>query len=189
MQSLNKIIVAVLFCLPLIVAAQDESIQWTSRKLTWDDYLAKPSVSDEAAAITSTGIGVEYIVRNNQLSYKISCLFSKNKSWGRYRSEYILSHEQGHFDITEIYARKLARAIEEYEFNPKTYKSDLNSIYKLLMTEKEKYQEQYDHETDYSRDRINQGLWLQKIQSELDELKDWANYGSEQSVESTINLP
>jgi uncharacterized protein DUF922 len=189
MQSLKKILAAVLFCLPLFAAAQDEAIQWTTKKLSWDDYLAKPSVNDEAAAITSTGIGVEYIVKNNQLSYKISCLFSKNRSWGRFRSDYILSHEQGHFDITEIYARKLARAIKEYEFNPKTYKSDLDEIYKILMREKENYQEQYDHETDYSRDRINQGLWLQRIQDQLEELKDWSKYGSEQAVERTVYLP
>jgi predicted secreted Zn-dependent protease len=177
MTSLKKIIAPILFCLPLFVAAQDEAIQWTSKKLTWDDYLAKPSETDEAAAVTSTGIGIEYIVRNNQLTYKITCLFSKNRSWGRFRSDYILAHEQGHFDITEIYARKLAKAVEEYEFNPKSFKSDLNSIYKKLMKEKEDYQELYDHQTDFSRDKTMQTCWLQKIQIELDDLEVWANYG------------
>jgi predicted secreted Zn-dependent protease len=178
MASLKKIIAPILFCLPLFIAAQDESIQWSSKRLTWEDYLAKPLEEDEAAAVTSTGIGIEYLVSNNRLSYKITCLFSKNRSWGRYRSAYILSHEQGHFDITEIFARKLAKAINDYEFNPRAFRSDLSGIYKKIMKEKEDYQELYDHQTDFSRDRAMQAYWLQKIQDDLNELGDWANYGT-----------
>ena len=169
MTILGKIILAGFLALPLFSYAQgDEFIEWSpAERLTWDDYLAKPSSSSDAAAITSTSLGLEYHVRDNVLSYTITCRFSKTRSWGKYRTEYILDHEQGHFDITEIYARKLENAIQEYKFNPKKFKTDLDNIYKEIVEEKEKVQNQYDLETDYSRNREKQAEWLKKIQKQL----------------------
>ena len=71
------------------------------------------------------------------------------------------------FDITEIYARKLDNALREYNFNPKRFKTDLDEIYKDIMEEKEELQNQYDLETDYSRNKEKQTEWLKKIQKEL----------------------
>jgi len=177
MNNLKRFTVAFLFFIPFLVSAQEEdAIQWSAKRLTWNDYLAKPGTYDDAAAITSTALGIEYHVKDNVLSYKITCLFSKTKSWGRYKSEYILSHEQGHFDITEIFARKLAKAMDEYDFKSKTFRTDLDNIYQRIMKEKEDYQELYDRGTDYSRDKKMQAEWLKKIEEELDELEDWAGY-------------
>jgi len=176
MIVLKKLFTSLLFLLPVFVFAQEDAIQWSTKRLTWEDYLAKPAATDDAAAITSTGVGIEYHVRNNELSYKITCMFSKTRSWGRYKSEYILKHEQGHFDITEIYARKLYKEMSEYEFNPKTFRSDLDGIYRNVMKEKEDYQNLYDHETDYSRDKKKQAEWLERIAVELKDLADYADY-------------
>ena len=162
----------------MLAFCQDEQfIEWSlSKKLSWDDYLAKPSKNDDAAAITSTALSFEYHVRNNNMTYKISCRFSKTKSWGRYQSDYILKHEQGHFDITEIFARKLLKAIKEYRFDPKTYQNDLSNIYNKIMDEKEEFQSRYDNETDFSRNKLRQAEWLEKINEELDKLEEYADY-------------
>ena len=169
MIILRKITWVALLLLPLLSKAQgDEFIEWSpTQRLTWEDYLAKPASTSDAAAITSTALGLEYHVRNNALSFRITCKFSKTRSWGKYKTEYILMHEQGHFDITEIYARKLDNALREYNFNPKRFKTDLDEIYKDIMEEKEELQNQYDLETDYSRNKEKQTEWLKKIQKEL----------------------
>jgi len=169
MAVFQKLILIALFALPLLSKAQDdEFVEWSpAKRLTWDDYLAKPSSSSDAAAITSTALGLEYHVRNNALTYKITCKFSKTRSWGKYKTDYILEHEQGHFDITEIFARKLENALREYDFNPKKFKNDLDQIYREIMEKKEELQNQYDVETDYSRNKEKQAEWLKKIQREL----------------------
>ena len=97
---------------------------------------------------------------------------------GRHKTDYILQHEQGHFDITELFARKLAKELKEYKFNPRKYQDDVSKIYKKLMDEKEEYQNKYDKETDFSRNKEQQAEWLEKIKDELDELDEYANYGS-----------
>jgi len=46
------------------------------------------------------------------------------------------------------------------------------------MDEKEEYQNKYDKETDFSRNKGQQAEWLQKIRDELDDLDEYANYGT-----------
>ncbi|MFI5185558.1 MAG: DUF922 domain-containing protein [Chitinophagales bacterium] len=180
MRSFQKILTVLFLFLPILAICQnDESIEWSSNKrLSWDDYLAKPTASSDAAAITSTAIGIEYHVRNNTFSYSITCRFSKTRSWGKFKTAYILQHEQGHFDITEIYARKLARELKEYQFDPQKYQDEVNRIYKRLMNEKEECQDKYDKETDFSRNKEKQAEWLEKIKEELQETAEFANYQS-----------
>src|ERR1700712_691710 len=91
-----------------LVVTDEETIAWTPvRKLVWDDFLCTPQKQGDAVASTSTSLGIAYQLKNGQLSFHITCHFSKHKSWGSLKTEYILAHEQGHFDITEIHARKL----------------------------------------------------------------------------------
>lgn len=184
MRFILKILIGFFFSLPLAGSAQnDQFIEWSAvKRLTWDDYLAKPSSLSDAAAITSTALGVEYHLKNNALSYSITCRFSKTHSWGRHKTEYILQHEQGHFDITELFARKLAKELKGYKFNARKYQDDVSKIYKKVMDEKEEYQNKYDKETDFSRNKQQQADWLQKIRDELDDLYEYANYGSSVKV-------
>jgi len=180
MRFILQIIVGVFLLSPLSGFPQNEQfIEWSSvKRLTWDDYLANPPSVSDAAAITSTALGVEYHLKNNTLTYTITCRFSKTNSWGKHKTEYILQHEQGHFDITELFARKLAKELKEYKFNVRKYQDDVSKIYKKVMDEKEEYQNKYDKETDFSRNKQRQLEWLEKIQDELDELDEYANYGS-----------
>lgn len=161
-----------------IVYAENENvIPWTlERKLVWNDFLCEPKKEGDAVASTSTSLGLSYQVRDNQLTFHISCDFSKERSWGALRTDYILAHEQAHFDITEIHARKLYQALYEYEFNPATFKSDIASIYNRIVKEKEDLQEAYDGETDHSRKRSIQLAWLQQIESLLTDTDIFSNY-------------
>src|SRR2546423_4065612 len=85
-----------------------EYIPWRpARRLTWDDYQCDPVRNTDAVASTSTSLGISYQLVDSKLTYHITCGFSKSKSWGLLKTDYILAHEQGHFDITEIFARKL----------------------------------------------------------------------------------
>lgn len=155
----------------------EDVIPWSDReRLVWDDFMCAPRTGTDAVASTSTSLGLSYQVNNGQLEYHINCNFSKQKSWGLLRTDYILAHEQGHFDITEIYARKLNEAMSNYQFNRRNFKSDINKIYHDLVAEKEQFQEDYDNITDHSRNRKLQYEWLDKIQNLLNETSPYASY-------------
>jgi hypothetical protein len=158
-------------------AREEELVDWTgSRKLTWADYKADPDPGSDAAASTTTYLGIEYTIHQNSFDYKIQCRFSKDRSWGLHKTAYILSHEQGHFDIAEIFARKLNKAMSEYSFNKKSYQKDLKKIYEDVMKDKEETQDKYDKETNHSINKARQAEWLKKIDVLLEEYIDFAGY-------------
>lgn len=155
----------------------EELLKWVpDRKLSWKDYKGNPEQNSDAAASTSTYLVIDYNIRNNDMSYSIRSFFSKTKSWGIHKTAYILSHEQGHFDIAEVYARILHKKMKQYEFNRKTYQKDLDKIYQEVVDEKSEMQNKYDKETRHSINEEMQALWLKKIEKLLEEYKDFADY-------------
>lgn len=167
--------------LPLLITItpfkKEESIPWSAeRRLVWDDFKGKPDGNSGNAALTSSGIEFGYRYGDQTFSFTITCMFDKNKSWGRVKTDYILAHEQGHFDVSEIHARKLYKALKAYKVNQSTLAKDVQAIYSQLMKEQSEMQNVYDDETDNSRNKEKQAAWLKKINKELEQLKDYAGY-------------
>ncbi len=157
--------------------SQNNLIEWSAdRRLTWQDFKAQPDKNSTNAALTSSSINIEFGYNNTGLKYNIKCRFDQNLSWGRIKNEYILSHEQGHFDIAEIHARKLHKSLKAYKFNNRTVSKDVNKIYDTVMKEHHALQSQYDQETNYSRDAAQQNAWKEKIEKILQELEEYSNY-------------
>ena len=179
-----KSVLLFLFFLPVLGTSycwsqspEGDSLEWSpSRKLTWADFRAEPVRNSETVASTNTSLGVDFHLRNNKLEFTIHCLFTKSKSWGMVKTDYVLQHEQGHFDIAEVFARKLFKQLGEYQFNSRSYKADLDKIYNNIVKEKTAMQDQYDRETDHSRIREKQLEWLKKIDDMLEAYKDYAGY-------------
>jgi hypothetical protein len=180
MKKILSTLCGLCLLLPLAMNAQDKSdelMDWaSSRRLTWSDYKADPNPNSDAAASTTTLIGIEYKMNNGNFDYSITCKFSLSRSWGLHKTEYILAHEQGHFDIAEIFARKLHKAMGEYTFNSRTYQKDLRKIYQDIMKEKEDFQNTYDRETNHSIKKDKQAEWLVKIAGMLEDYKGYAGY-------------
>lgn len=165
---------------PLALQAQEpgeELLDWSSsRRLTWADYKAKPNPDSDAAASTTSYLGISYNIKSDGFSYTIESKFSMTRSWGLHKTAYILSHEQGHFDIAEVFARKLHQKMSAYTFDRKTYQKDLKKIYQDILDEKEEMQNEYDRETNHSINKEKQAGWLKKIAAMLEEYKRYADY-------------
>lgn len=157
--------------------AREELLEWKeNRKLSWADYKARPDPESDAAASTTTYLLIDYYISRNNFSYKIESRFSKSRSWGLHKTDYILAHEQGHFDIAEVYARKLNQRMHAYTFNARSYDKDLKKIYEEVTKEKLETQNRYDRETNHSINREQQAAWLKKIAVMLKEYAEWADY-------------
>lgn len=151
----------------------EETIVWeSSRKLNWTDFKGVPE-NTRAAAITASGLTYEFstIKKNGAvvvIDYKVSSCFYPHKSW--YRPEVcdtiILNHEQLHFDITEVYARELRKRLKEKKFTSNV-KNEVKTIYRQITIELNKYQEQYDTATNFSRNREQQLSWNKTIAETL----------------------
>ena len=169
-----------LLLLCVTVIQTNNLIPWSaSRKLTWSDFKGTPDPHSSNAALTSSNINIEFGYDDKGFQYAIKCNFDKNRSWVRIRNNDVLVHEQGHFDIAEIYARKLNKLMKAYRFNAKTAGTDVNGLYENAMKQHRQIQIQYDNDTDYSRNKQKQEEWLKKIADDLKDLEAFANYQQE----------
>ena len=153
---------------------QEEGVVlWTpNKKLAWSDFKGKPSNISNAAAITASGISYNFSAQGTkdkmELDFKVDTHFYPNKSWYKPKlaNLNILSHEQLHFDISEVFARKLRQILTKTKFTNNA-KSEIKEIYKNILRELNDYQNQYDAETNFSRDTVQQLIWNKKIEKAL----------------------
>ncbi len=168
-----------LLCAVLLSATpgNDHIIDWSAaRPLTWEDFTCKPDPHSSNAALTSSTINVDFGFDQNGLKHSITCRFDKSASWVKVRNAYILHHEQGHFDLSEAYARLLHKSLQEYRFNKETANQDLNNIYSGVMKQLVQAQEQYDVQTNHSLDTARQAMWSKQIQGMLEQYEAFKNY-------------
>jgi hypothetical protein len=153
----------------------EESYLWDAdTKLTWADF--KGGIPPDAVPAASTASGISYKYSANllhhevHLDFEVNAFFYPNESW--YKPEVcddvILSHEQLHFDISELFARKMRKRLHETSFSDNV-KAEIGKIYKETLKELADFQDRYDWETNFSRNREQQLRWNTQIAEELDE--------------------
>ncbi len=152
---------------------EKEGIPWVAtRKLSWADFRGTPPESRRVAATTASGISYSYRTKGPsgqyRLEFEVTALFYPRQSW--YHRELcdslVLGHEQLHFDITELYARRMRALLERDTFGPDV-KAEVRRIFKRLNRELSEFQARYDRETDFSRDREAQARWNAEIAAKL----------------------
>ncbi len=159
-------------------ATSPDIIYWSSDyKLTWDDFEGDPNYKHnykDISAITVSGI-VDYRgCEDGKIIYMIKSYFEKKNSWVKLsgRNAHTLAHEQMHFDITELYARKLRKALSERAFSC-GQEADFENFVNNFLKGWQKMQEQYDIETGYSNKKEQQRVWNRRIKAELDALDSY----------------
>jgi hypothetical protein len=157
--------------------AQD-TIYWRpDYKLKWEDFQGIPDTNSQFGAVSRPGLKYHLSANEDSLTVGVICFFIRSKSWSKYKkSDTLLMHEQLHFDIAELFARKLRKAFAEHKFNYPTARRDFNDLFLFNKQERLKMDSLYDKETDLSRNRKQQLLWNKKVKAELDKLKKFSSF-------------
>lgn len=166
--SLQSILLLILLSLAF-TQKSDNLILYGSRELVWSDFKGKPLPRNKLeSASTGTTIKLNPIhVSADSVVLEVSNYFICDKSWTITDSAIVLEHERGHFDISEIYARKMRKQFVESKFNLKNLNNDVQNVFKKYDRELDLRQDKYDLETKHSIDRKRQGEWTKQIQREL----------------------
>lgn len=164
-----------------LLIAQDKELPWREGfRLTYSNFEAIPNKNHPYAAITysgmSYGFNAEVVNGKVAVDYNVECFFVANKSWMKMHlaDENLLAHEQLHFDITELFARKLRKRFSEMTFT-ENVKREMREAYEKCHENKKAYQNRYDEETNHSKKRIQQSKWEAKVAMELDALKEFTS--------------
>jgi hypothetical protein len=170
-----------LFIFCCVVFIQEEQVKsWSDTyKLTWNDFKGVSQNNKRAAAITASGITFGFSIKTSgsqviNFTTEVYAHFYPEESW--YKPEladsYILAHEQLHFDITELHARKFRQKIAQLKASNHV-ESDLKSLHKNSNRVLENMQVRYDKETNYSRNSEFQNKWKSYIDVELKTLSKY----------------
>jgi hypothetical protein len=143
-----------------------------NRPLGWADFQDKPRAgSFEAEVFAGIGytehVSVEKGVITLNITLKVD--MAKSDCWVRDRSgdDYVLNHEQRHFDIAKIVGEHFKHKILAISLPPDNYDGDINVEYLETLRELHRMQTQYDSETHHGANHIAQSEWDEKIDREL----------------------
>lgn len=146
-----------------------DTLYWNeNRKLAWYDFQGVPDTNSMSRAVTFSGFVTksEY-TSDTTIRVVISAVFYKKRSWikEKYRDSLnTLNHEQGHFNITEICARKANAAFRQYKYNRKTVRKDIDSIFNSFVEEQNEMHMLYDRQTTMPINYRKQKEWDKKIE-------------------------
>ena len=83
----------------------------------------------------------------------------------------LLKHEQLHFDIAELFARKIRRKFKEIQNNREARFSIYWESYNVIWKECRELQKRFDSETNHGRDLNANYIWSIKLKDELSQLE------------------
>jgi|TARA_B110000908_G_scaffold111516_1_gene130830 hypothetical protein len=157
----------------------EEKIEWTEGyKLQWTDFKAKTALGTGFVASTSSGIAYSYSFRdvNGKKNSKINvfCNFYPQKSWyvKNDASNYILKHEQTHFDISELYKRIFKKRIDATQFSD-DMKKELEVLFYQTEDERVAMQRKFDSEADHSKNKKKELEWETYVAQQLVAYERW----------------
>ena len=150
---------------------KDDFILWQeNKKLKIQDFKAdnkdtiKVNRQQFLGAISAIRIEYSSFQRNKNSvpDFSIKTYFDPNESWMLLKNDYVLQHEQIHFDLTELYARKMRKSVESLRQKNVTNISIYRKKIQRWNAMKEKASNQFDADNQDYYIKIGQKILFQK---------------------------
>jgi hypothetical protein len=162
--------------------AKDSAIRWSARKLVWTDFQGKPpDRNDQVAAETAYTILHGARCVGSTFDSVVVAAFRPRDSWVKMAmlrtpadNARALRHEQAHFDLAEVHARRIRRYYAELAAPCRLSTSDLAEAAKRMERDEKAAQEQYDAESDHGRNATQQARWEKTVATDLSGLAKFA---------------
>lgn len=156
----------------------ENQLVWSKyHKLSWADFEGQPDYGEYAvAALTASAISYRHHCGDDgYLVISVDATFKKKQSWAKPESYTAthLSHEQLHFDITELFARQLRKALSSQRFACHQT-ADLESLIDRISKNWRDMERRYDIETDFSLHAQKQQEWERYIDGYLRDFDAYA---------------
>lgn len=162
---------------PDIRKFKKDTIVWQADSLLKkEDFKARSKGSNGPLGFTDAAIFIYPGENSGQLIFYVEALFFKSKSYIVKYSEYVLKHEQIHFDIAELYARKLRQKIADTDFKKvKDVRGEITRFFRQTFADFKKEEEKYDKDTQHGLNPAKQQLWNDDIQNRIKELDKYSD--------------
>ena len=162
-------------------------IYWNEQQhLLIDDFTivadSSSKIKGNNLAITRTGITYSITSKPQTKTFDIKIYATMHKTNSFIRASvldapassinYLLNHEQKHFDISEIYAREAVKLLITKRFS-KNHVKEIGALMQGLFKQSEAMQDLYDKETSNGSNAAIQKEWDSRIQIHLNSLENY----------------
>lgn len=163
--------------------APDHAWAWSARRLlVWSDFKGEPPGGGTEGARTAHAIHFAWICRSGgRFEFRATAAFLPHRSWVKPvvlrtpgESARVLRHEQAHFDISEVFTRRLRRRFAELPHPCDRRDGELNALAREVLEEEKAMQRRYDDETRHSLEIERQTVWETTVRRLLADLIRYA---------------
>lgn len=173
----------VLFCFSFLLQ-EDAPILWKKKNLRWKNFKGAPATSGpfaKALAVTNSKLDQRYYRVGDEIHFVITAWFNPGLSWVKEEvlrapigaQAQVLDHEQHHFDMCELYARKIRKFLSAAVFKQDTYRDEIADLFKSFHEQYRAQQKRFDNET--KEHTYTQDEWTESIDREMKELAKYSD--------------
>ncbi len=155
--------------------AADQAFAWsTRRRLAWDDFQGSPPSEGSEGAKTSYTLYSAWKCKGDVFEFRVIAGFRPRDSWVKAivlndsaQRRSVLRHEQTHFDLAEVHARRMWRVFRDLSRPCAKADAELNGLAQRLAQEEKAEQRRYDGETDHGLLADQQAAWSRDVARRL----------------------
>ena len=155
--------------------AADSAFPWSAaRRLTWNDFRGRPPAEGEEVAKTAYTLFYGWKCRGEVFDFRAIAAFRPRQSWVKavvlkdsVARRSTLRHEQTHFDLAELHARRVQRYFEMLAGACRKTDQELTALARRLIEEEKAEQRRYDVETDHGLRLDKQAAWTDEVARRL----------------------
>lgn len=168
---------------PIPFQERPDEVSWTNNGLKWTDFLEVDNIPGSPNAIGRTTTKLYYTVtdklsKRDEMPSRLIKVYSvmlPNKSFiknGGNRKG-LLEHEQIHFDIAEVEARKFRKELSEKVFDHEKYPQQIKKLHQKHVSNIGVMNNQYD--LHHLNPFIGHDQWRNDLNNELNKLKTYSS--------------
>ena len=144
------------------------------RPLVWDDFTGTPEETSPYDAFIYWNIRYRFqpqFVGDSVKAKATVFLEMSDRSWARRakRTDALLRHEQGHFDIARLCAQAFIKTLELRTFSKQNLGSEINQTFRDLLETYKQMERDYDLDTNHSKNIKQQQKWEALLATRLKE--------------------
>lgn len=155
--------------------AADDAFPWSAgRPLAWGDFRGSPPSEGSEGAKTSYTLYSGWQCRGDVFDIRVIAGFRPRESWVKAivlndsaQRRSILRHEQTHFDLAEVHARRMRQEFRDLSRPCAKTDAELRALAQRLAQEEKAEQRRYDDETNHGLLTDQQAAWSRDVARRL----------------------
>jgi len=153
----------------------DSAFPWSAaRRLRWTDFRGQPPGRGDEGAKTGYALFYAWKCRGEAFEFRVIAAFRPRQSWVKAvivndsaQSRSALGHEQTHFDLAEMHARKMRQYFNAVPDACRKTDRELTALARRLLQDEKAEQQRYDAQTGHGLRAAEQATWSRDVARRL----------------------